>query len=272
MSSLTKSNNDLRISESATAAAAVTGTQLESVVPEISMSQSSRATSNHSTTISDKHEDDVIDVDLLEDILEERIHVRTCKGYALVLPKGKSPYTCYPFALHDTLILPWDFKMQSRMMILFSQSCTGQVAEGVNSCHSCQCLVKNQTLEGIRTRINEGVHKNSALTYHGFSGLQDLLHRKNKPIEFYRMQGLNQARKLLSKATALMDHKRLLMAIVSGKISRVDRLISIGLQQRKGIRGLLALYMAAAEGVYHPKSYTEEEDMKNVLLWRITGI
>ena len=190
----------------------MTGTQLEGVVPEISMSQSSRATSNHSTTISNKHEHDVIDVDLLEDILEERIHVRTCKGYALVLPKGKSPYICYPFALHDKLILPWDFKVQSSMMVLFSQSCTGHVAEGVNSCRSCQCLVKNQTLEGIRTRINEGVHENSALTYHGFSGLQELLHRKNERIEFYRMRGLNQAKKLLSKATALLDHKRLLMA------------------------------------------------------------
>ena len=79
------------------------------------------------------------------------------------------------------------------------------------------------------------------------------------------MRGLNQARKLLSKATALLDNKRLLMAIASGKISRVDRLISIGLHQRKGIRGLVALYMAAAEGIYNPKSFTEEEDMKNLL-------
>ena len=66
------------------------------------------------------------------------------------------------------------------------------------------------------------------------------------------------------------DKKELIIA--SGKISWVDHLINIGLQQRKGIHGLLTLYMAAAEGVYHLKSYTEEEDMKNVLLWRITGI
>jgi len=76
------------------------------------------------------------------------------------------------------------------------------------------------------------------------------------------MCGMNQARKLLSKAIALSDQKRLLMAIASGKVSHVDRLISIGLCQKKGACGLLALYMAAAEGVYCPKSYTEEEDMK----------
>jgi hypothetical protein len=98
-----------------------------------------------------------------------------------------------------------------------------------------------------------------------------MLHRKNQQIKFYRMRGLNQAKKLLSKATAFLDHKRLLMAIASGKISRVDRLISIGLHQRKGIRGLVALYMAAAGGIYHPKSFTEEEDMKSLLLWRLSG-
>ncbi|KDR69495.1 hypothetical protein GALMADRAFT_44896, partial [Galerina marginata CBS 339.88] len=82
---------------------------------------------------------------------------------------------------------------------------------------------------------------------------------------------LNQARKLLSKATALSDQKRLLMAIASGKVSRVDRLLSIGLQQKKGARGLLALYMAAAEGHYTPKSFTEEEDMKALLVWKLGG-
>jgi hypothetical protein len=88
-----------------------------------------------------------------------------------------------------------------------------------------------------------------------------MFHRKNQRIEFYRMRGLNQARKLLSKAIALADQKRLLMAIASGKVSHVDRLISIGLRQKKGVHGLLASYMAAAEGVYHPKSFTEEEDI-----------
>lgn len=195
----------------------------------------------------------------------------TCRGYPLTLPEGKSPYSCYPFALHDTLILPWDFKVQNGMMTLFARNCTRQVANQASSCHACQRLVKNQTLEGIRTRIDEGVHENSAFTYHGFSGLHNMLHRKNQQIEFYRMRGLNQARKLLSKVMALSDNKRLLMAIASGKISRVDRLISIGLRQKRGIRGLVGLYMAAAEGVYHPKSFTEEEDMKNLLLWRLSG-
>lgn len=274
MLSLTN-NNCFRISstQGADRAAALSMPTVDPVDPEpgseISLLRS-RATSTYST-ISNENKHDIIDVDLFEDILREKKSAGTCKGYALVFPEGKSPYSCYPFALHDTLILPWDFKVQNGMMTLFARNCTGQVAVEASPCQACQRLVKNQTLEGIHTRIDEGVQENSAFAYHGFSGLEVMLQRKNRRIEFYRMRGLNQAKKLLSKATALLDHKRLLMAIASGKISRVDHLISIGLRQRKGIRGLVALYMAAAEGVYHPKSFTEEEDMKNLLLWRLSG-
>ena len=61
------------------------------------------------------------------------------------------------------------------------------------------------------------------------------------------------------------------MAIASGRVSWVDCLINIGLYQKKGAHGLLALYMAAAEGYYNPKSFTEEEDMKALLLWKLGG-
>jgi hypothetical protein len=216
----------------------------------------------------------VIDVDLFdfEDTLQEKsLSDGACKGYTLDLPVGKSPYSCYPFALHNTLVLPWDLMVKNGMMMLFARSCSGRIEAGTGSCYACQHLIKNKTLEGILTRIEEGVHENSPFTYHGFSGLQEMFHRKNQRIEFYRMRGLNQARKLLSKATALVDQKQLLMAIASGKVSRVDRLISIGLRQKKGACGLLASYMAAVEGVYHPKSFTEEEDMKALLMWKLAG-
>ena len=103
------------------------------------------------------------------------------------------------------------------------------------------------------------------------SGIQGMLHQKNQQIDFYRFCGLNQAKKLLSKATALTEQKRLVTAIMSGKANRVDRLISIGLQQKKGVQGLLASLEAAVQGYYHPKTFTEEEDMRALLLWKLGG-
>ena len=60
-----------------------------------------------------------------------------------------------------------------------------------------------------------------------------MLHLKDQLDECYRLRGLKQARKLLEKATALSDQNRLLIAIASGKASRFDRLISLGLRQKK---------------------------------------
>ena len=216
----------------------------------------------------------IINVDAFEyeDILKQpTMSAVACEGYTIIFPNRKSPHTAYPFALHDTIVLPWDYALKNGVMKLFARSCRGLFEGSGAACQPCRQLVKNETLKNILTRIENGAHENARFAYHGFSGLREILHRKNQLIEFYRLRGLNQAKKLLVKAAALSDQKRLLMAIASGKASRVDRLINIGLRQKKGARGLLASYMAAAEGYYNPKSFTEEEDMKALLLWKLGG-
>ena len=216
----------------------------------------------------------IIDVDAFEyeDILiQPKLSAAACEGYTIKFPDGKSPYTAYPFAIHDTTILPWDLTIKNGVMKLFARSCRGLSGGSRTVCQPCQELIRNETLGNILMRMKDGTHENVGFAYHGFSGLQEILHRKNRLVEFYRLRGLNQAKKLLVKAAALSDQKRLLMAIASGRASRVDRLIDIGLRQKKGARGLLASYMAAAEGYYNPKSYTEEEDMKALLLWKLGG-
>ncbi|KAF8155913.1 hypothetical protein B0H34DRAFT_783589 [Crassisporium funariophilum] len=183
-----------------------------------------------------------------------------CKGFTLNFPEGKLPHTAYPFALNDTLILPWDYEVKNGVMELFARSCSGLSEGEVISCQSCQQLFKNKTPEGILTRIKHGTHENTAFAYLGIGALHEMLCRKTRAIEYYRLCGLNQARKLLAKAIALSDQKRLLMAIASGKVSRVDRLLDIGLHQNKGACGLLASL-----------SFTEEEDIKLLLMWKMGG-
>jgi hypothetical protein len=216
----------------------------------------------------------IIDVDFLEDeksLQQLKTLATECNGHTLVFPDGKSPHTAYPFALHDTCILPWDYAIQNGKMSLFSKGCTRMTEEETRSCRPCQQLRTNQNLENIVSRIRNRIHENTDFVYHGFSGLQEILQRKTQQIEFYRLRGLNQARQLLGKAVALSENKRLLMAIASGKMQRVDQVISIGLRQKKGVRGLLASVIAAAHGHYRPKSYTEEEDMNALLIWRLSG-
>lgn len=152
---------------------------------------------------------DIIDVDFnVENILKPTgVSASLCKGHILAYSHGKFPNSCYPFALHDTLILPWEYTVHNGMMSLFSRNCHGWLQGGFKSCSAYQQLVKNKNLERIIERIEQGTHKNFKFAYYSFSGLHEMLHRKNQQIDFYRFHELNQAKKLLAKATVLSDHK-----------------------------------------------------------------
>jgi len=134
-------------------------------------------------------------------------------------------------------------------MFLFATGCSGHLLKGSHSCQACQNLSKNKNLEGILTRIKDGVHENANFQYHGFGGLIELLRRKNVHIETHRLRGLNQAQKLLQSAVALSDHKHFMTAIASGKVERVDHVIRVGVAQNRGIQGIMEMFEAAAEGV-----------------------
>lgn len=138
-------------------------------------------------------------------------------------------------------------------------------------CNSCKALTENKNLRGILQRIEMGVHENTPLTYHSIGGLVTLARRKAGQLKALRLRRLNDARKLAGKAVALDDLKRWVMAIGSGKVERVDRLVRINLARRGGIRNLLDLYERAAKRVYHPRNYTEEDHLRGLLLWRLGG-
>lgn len=70
----------------------------------------------------------------------------------------------------------------------------------------------------------------------------------------------------------LDDYKHFALAISSGKYERVDQIVRVGMGRRLGIRGITALYEQAAQAVYHPRNFTEEDDMRQLLNWRIGGV
>lgn len=196
----------------------------------------------------------------------------TCNRYIFDFPDGQNPHTAYPFTLHNLHSIPWNYSVQNGIMMLYSWSCNGYSQHGnKTSCKACQGLAENGTLDGIQMQIKDGVSKSAPLAYHGIGGLLSLMKLQNIDKEFYRMQGLNQTKKLLGKATALSDHKCLLIAMASGKVARLDVVIWVGLQQKKGIKGVLASLEAATQGLYRPKSFMEEEDMRALLFWRLGG-
>ncbi|KAG6905140.1 hypothetical protein DXG01_004635 [Tephrocybe rancida] len=213
---------------------------------------------------------EVIDVDTIVE-LPVITHQKRCSGFILPIPEGQSPHTSYPFAIHDSLPTPWDYTVSNDVMTLHAHACDRNPGSN-KSCAPCQSLEENSIIKGILKRMKHGILESTNYMFHGFSSLNGVVQRRNTQIRYLQLQGLNQARKLIGQGEVLSDYKRFGLAIASGRYERVDRLMHIALKQRRGIRGILTMYEAAASGVYKPKSYTERDDMRGLLFWRLGGI
>ncbi|KAH8976674.1 hypothetical protein EDB86DRAFT_2820901, partial [Lactarius hatsudake] len=84
---------------------------------------------------------------------------------------------------------------------------------------------------------------------------------------------LNASRRLLGKATALDDHKQWIMAIASGRVDQVASLVQAGLKHKAGIKTLIqhSQYERAAEKLYQPKGYSNEDLMRSIVMLRLGG-
>ncbi|KAJ6591766.1 hypothetical protein DFH09DRAFT_1073628 [Mycena vulgaris] len=222
----------------------------------------------------------VIDVDAQMDVDPEIISQprasrksSPCKGFVFPFSgAGKTASSDYPYGLHDVLTLPWTHTSgPDGSLTLQSTSCTKICSNGQPNCRACADLPKQPTLEGILDRAKDGVHENANYAYHSVSGLIELIRRKNKRIKELCVRGFNAARRIARQAGSLTDHKRFVRAIGSGKVENVDWLVRVQLGRKQGIRGLLSTYNEAAAGVYHPKSYTEKDDLRGILLWKLAG-
>jgi hypothetical protein len=85
------------------------------------------------------------------------------------------------------------------------------------------------------------------------------------------LRGLNNAKKLVIKVRALEVHKQFIMAIGSSKVEHVERLIKTSIAQNCGIRKCLELLDKVAQQVYRTRNYTEEDELRGLLLWRLGG-
>lgn len=186
---------------------------------------------------------------------------------------GCSPHSNYPFALHDTQNLPWGYTVSNGTMVLHSVECTRTVDSGKGEvCGACEKLQDSTLLQKISERIKDGTVSDSIpFAYRSIAQLRATLKHKDDLINFFRLRGLNQAKSLVVRSNSLAEYKRFMVAISKGTYGNVERLIRIGLNQHRSISVILQNYYNASKGMYQPKSYTEEEDMKGLLLFKLGG-
>lgn len=107
--------------------------------------------------------------------------------------------------------------------------------------------------------------------YHGHSGPVDIIRRRNAQVKTLQLKGLNMARKIGTQARDLDDHTRLMAAIASGDVRRVDRLMKVALNAKCGVRAILDRCGKAAAGVYSVKSFDERDYQRSLLNLRLGG-
>ncbi|KAJ7347779.1 hypothetical protein DFH08DRAFT_936589 [Mycena albidolilacea] len=174
--------------------------------------------------------------------------------------------------LHDTSSPPGEYSGNNDgVLILRSINCAKLCKEGRSSCRAYADLPKHPTLQGILQRTEEGIPESANYAFNPTSGLIEHLRRKNGQIKQLRMRGFNAVKRIAVQTRSLNDHKRCVRAIGSGKVENVNRLVRVQLGRKQGIRGLLSTYDEAAKGVYQPKSFTEEDYLRGVLLWKLAG-
>lgn len=133
--------------------------------------------------------------------IKSATHHEHCEGYRLTIPDGKSPHLIYPFALHEKLAIPWDYKMCHGVLFLRSWSCTNISVDLQEAdkpvCSQCLALGDDEKLRAIEAHFAKGVHENSTLAYQGFGGITDIIHHKDRQINALNLIHLNLERKLL---------------------------------------------------------------------------
>jgi hypothetical protein len=194
-----------------------------------------------------------------------------CNGICIIFPEGMNQHVLYPFGIHSDRSVPWNYMSIDDAFYLQAKSCQRTSSTEGSVCRNCRKLTSSTLFSGIMDRIKFGAHENVPLVYHGVGVLITITRRKTDQIEQLRMSKLNDSRKLLVKAGVLEDHKQWILAIASGQVDRVASLVQAGLKQKMGIRTLIQQYKLAAEKLYKPKGYTEEDIMQSTVLLRLGG-
>lgn len=216
------------------------------------------------------NEEDSSNIDIVFVKTVKPVRNPACPGHILTFPPGETPNSSYPFMLHDTMNLPWDYECRRGTMILRALSCTGTALHH-EQCKPCSKLETNHTLLSIKHRIKNGVHENAPFAYNGCGGMMKIARRKGRQNESQRIRKLNLAKKLKGRTGKIDEYKEMVLALADKRIPRLNSLLRTARRRKLGIHAIIALIKRAARGVFHPKDYEEEDDLQALLMLRLAG-
>ncbi|KAH8991292.1 hypothetical protein EDB92DRAFT_1995091 [Lactarius akahatsu] len=177
-----------------------------------------------------------------------------CKQHIVSAPPGKTGIGAYPFLLHIEEHMPWEFSSLGGTLLLRARKCENRGLDEHGLCKPCRALLSNIKFRKILARVEEGVNEYTPFKYHGLLSLAEIARKKERTIDLFRLRRTNDARKLIGREGAITMHRQVLLAMSSRKIPRLDQCLN-----------------KAGRGIYHPKGFSEEEDLQALLFLRLGG-
>ncbi|KAH9026882.1 hypothetical protein EDB84DRAFT_1670101 [Lactarius hengduanensis] len=95
--------------------------------------------------------------------------------------------------------------------------------------------------------------------------------KKDRTIDLFRLRRTNDAKKLVRREGTITLHRQVLLAMSSGNVPRLDRVLRVASDRRMSVAAILDLIQKAGRGLYRPKGFTEKEDLQTLLFLRLGG-
>ncbi|KAH9040244.1 hypothetical protein EDB84DRAFT_1647330 [Lactarius hengduanensis] len=169
-------------------------------------------------------------------------------------PPGQTGIGAYPFLLHVEEHTAWEFSSRSGTLLL----------------HARRCENRNLNERGL-FRIENGVNENTPYKFHGLTNMTEIARKKDRIIDLFRLRRTNDAKKLVGREGTISLHRQVLLAMSSGKIPRLDRVLRVASDRHMSVAAILDLVRKAGCGLYHPKGFDETEDLQTLLFLRLGG-
>ncbi|KAH9165187.1 hypothetical protein EDB89DRAFT_1858599 [Lactarius sanguifluus] len=194
-----------------------------------------------------------------------------CKRHVVNAPPGQTGIGTYPFLLHIEEHTAWEFSSCSGTLLLHARRCENRNLNERSLCQPCHMLLSNTKFRNVLVRIENGVNENTPYKYHGLMTMSEIARKKERIIDLFRLWRTNDAKKLVGREGTISLHRQVLLAMSSGKIPRLDRVLRVASDRHMSVAAILDLVRKAVHGLYHPKGYTEEEDLQTLLFLRLGG-
>ncbi|KAF8262083.1 hypothetical protein EI94DRAFT_1773276 [Lactarius quietus] len=194
-----------------------------------------------------------------------------CKQHVVSAPPGQTGIGAYPFLLHTKEHTPWEFSSHCGSLLLHARKCKNRNLDKDGLCEPCRALLSNTKFRNVLSRIEDGVNENTPYKFHRLSSLTEIARKKDHTIHLFRLRRTNDAKKLVGREGTITMHHQVLLAMSSGKIPRLDRILRVTSDRHMSVAAILDLIRKAGHGIYHPKGFDKDEDLQTLLFLRLGG-